>query len=403
MMQRAQPLAGITVLDLSRVLAGPLCGTVLADLGADVIKVERPERGDDSRQWGMHIGRTETTYFNSVNRNKKSLTLDLKQKAGSQIARELAAVSDVLIQNFLLTDLQDFGLDYDSLSKVNPALIYCSISGYDAKGVEAPRPGYDLVVQGEAGLMAMNGDASQPPLKFGVAVVDLFTGMYAAQAVMAALIERQRSGRGRHVQLALFDCGLTLTSYYGLEALLGGVDPPRYGNAHPSIIPYGVFQAADGSVVITIGTDEQFGRFCRHVIHRPDMALNPAFATNVLRSRHRAELVPLIEVEVAKQHRADLIAALAANGIPCGEVLGLHEALTSPRATSGGMVSEQAHPVAGPIHVLSPPYRFDGERCPIRHRPPLLGEHSEELLRKVLGKTSQQITQLIEAGVVGGP
>ena len=222
-----------------------------------------------------------------------------------------------------------------------------------------------LVVQGEAGLMAMNGEEGQRPLKLGIAVVDLFTGMYAAQAVMAALLERTRTGKGRHVELALYDCGLTITAYCGLEALRQGTDPPRYGNAHPSIVPYGVFDAADGPIVITVGTNQQFARFCEDVIGRPDMAQDPRFATNLLRSRNRAELVPLLEREIAKRPRAALLRALSANGIPCGEVLGLHEALTSERAAASGMVTRQPHPGAGSVHVLAPPYRFDGERCAV--------------------------------------
>jgi crotonobetainyl-CoA:carnitine CoA-transferase CaiB-like acyl-CoA transferase len=385
-------------LDLSRVLAGPLAGTVLADLGAEVIKVEHPERGDETRDWGSRIGHTETTYYNSVNRNKKSVTLDLQSKEGADIARELAAACDVVIENFKPGGADQLELGSAKLLAINPSLIYCSISGYDPRGEEAMRLGYDLVVQGEAGLMATNGEASQPPLKFGVAIVDLFTGMYAAQAVMAALIERGRTGRGRHVQLALFDCGLTLTSYCGLEALLHSKDPPRYGNAHPSIVPYGVFDAADGPLVITVGTNRQFVNFCRHIINRPDLADDARYASNLLRSRNRLELLPEIDAELRKQTRGDLLRALSAHAIPCGEILSLIEALESERARD--MVVPQAHPVAGSIHVLSPPYRFNGARCEVRLRPPLLGEHNQEILGDVLGKTSDQISRLIAAGVI---
>ena len=343
------PLAGIKVLDMSRVLAGPFAGTILADLGADVIKIEHPERGDDTRDWGSRIGETETTYYNSVNRNKRSLTLDLQSREGADIARELATASDVVIENFRPGGAERLGLGCSALHARNPGLVYCSISGYDQRGSEALRPGYDLVVQGEAGLMAINGEATQPPLKFGVAIVDMFTGMYAAQAVMAALIERGRTGRGRHVQLALFDCGLTLTSYYGLEALLFGRDPPRYGNAHPSIVPYGVFEAADGPIVITVGTNRQFSSFCTHVIDRPDLVDDPRFATNLLRSQNRLELVPQINAELAKRTRQDLLRALSASGIPCGEVLNLCEALTGERARE--MVTIQQHPAIGDMHV----------------------------------------------------
>ena len=246
----ALPLAGIRVLDLSRVLAGPWCGMVLGDFGAEVIKVEHPLRGDDTRDWGLRIGATETAYFNSVNRNKRSVALDLQTAQGQAIARDLAGRCDVVIQNFKAGGIEKLGLGHERLREAQSAAsIYCSISGYDRTGPEASRPGYDLVVQGEAGLMALNGEAGQPPLKFGVAAVDMFTGMYAAQAVLAALYEREHTGRGRHIEMALFDCGLMITAYYGLEALLLGEDPPRYGNAHPSIVPYGVFDAADGPLV----------------------------------------------------------------------------------------------------------------------------------------------------------
>lgn len=291
------PLSGVRVLDLSRVLAGPWSAMVLGDLGAEVIKIEHPDRGDDTRDWGVRIGKTETAYFNSVNRNKRSLTLDLQTPEAQEIVRELAKTSDVFIQNFKFGGAEKLGLGYEQLRAINPRLIYCSISGYDRTGPEAKRPGYDLVVQGEAGLMALNGEADQPPLKFGVAAVDLFTGMYSAQAMLAALYERERSGRGRHIEMALFDCGLMITAYYGLEALVMGEDPPRYGNAHPSIVPYGVFDAADGPLVITVGNNAQFERFAREVIERPDIADDARYKTNILRSQNRATLVPELERE----------------------------------------------------------------------------------------------------------
>jgi crotonobetainyl-CoA:carnitine CoA-transferase CaiB-like acyl-CoA transferase len=397
----ASPLSGIRVLDLSRVLAGPLSGTILADLGAEVIKIEHPVRGDDTRDWGSRIGDTETTYYNSVNRNKKSVALDLQSTAGVGIARDLAAMCDVVIQNFKPGGADQLGLGAAKLLAINPSLVYCSISGYDQQSVERVRPGYDLVVQGEAGLMAMNGEATRPPLKFGVAVVDLFTGMYAAQAIMAALIQRGRTGKGRHVQLALFDCGISLTSYYGLEALQHGKDPPRYGNAHPSIVPYGVFEAADGPLVITVGTNRQFVDFCRRVINRPDLAVDPRFSNNLSRSRNRLELLPQIDMELGKRTRWDLLQALSRNSIPCGEVLGLFEALTSERARH--MVTVKEHPTAKAVHVLAPPYSFDGERCAVRSRPPRLGEHTEEILAGLLGKTKAQIDALIAAGVSRKP
>ncbi|MGG1944197.1 CoA transferase [Trinickia sp. NRRL B-1857] len=396
----ALPLTGIRVLDLSRVLAGPSCAMALADLGAEVIKVEHPRRGDDTRDWGSRIGQTETCYYNSVNRNKRSLTLDLQTEQGARLARELALKSDVVIENFKLGGTRKFGLDYETLSELHPALVYCSISGYGSGSPEAARPGYDLVIQGEAGLMALNGEPTQPPLKFGVAVVDLVTGMYATQAVLAALFDRQRSGRGRHVEMALFDCGVAITSYYGLEALLAGEDPPRYGNAHPSIIPYGVFDAQDGPIVVTVGTNAQFERFCRDVIERPDLAEDDRFRTNVSRGKHRDTLVAELTGELAKRPRAVLLDRLASAGIPCGEVMGLHEALTSPRAVAAQLVTEQAHPIAKTEHVLAPPYRLDGERLPVRLAPPVLGEATGDVLRSVLGLDDETIDRLKAEGVV---
>jgi crotonobetainyl-CoA:carnitine CoA-transferase CaiB-like acyl-CoA transferase len=394
------PLAGIRVLDLSRILAGPWCAMVLGDLGAEVIKVEHPKRGDDTRDWGLRVGSTETAYFNSVNRNKRSVSLDLQTAEGQQITRELAQKCDVVIQNFKFGGAEKLGLGYEQLKQEHEDLIYCSISGYDRTGPESARPGYDLVVQGEAGLMALNGEADQPPLKFGVAAVDLFTGMYSAQAVLAALFERQKTGKGRHIEMALFDCGLMITSYYGLEALIMGEDPPRYGNAHPSIVPYGVFDAADGPLVITVGNNSQFTRFCRDVIERPDLAEDERFQTNIGRAANREALVPELKREIGRRARGVLLERLAQAGIPCGEVLGLHEALTSKRATDAGLVTTQPHPEAGSTHVLAPPYRFDGARLPVRSAPPQLGEGTKDVLQSLLGLSDERLSRLKADGVV---
>jgi crotonobetainyl-CoA:carnitine CoA-transferase CaiB-like acyl-CoA transferase len=305
-----------------------------------------------------------------------------------------------VIQNFKFGGAEKLGLGHEQLRQENPRLIYCSISGYDRTGAEASRPGYDLVVQGEAGLMALNGEAAQPPLKFGVAAVDLFTGMYSGQAVLAALYERERTGKGRHVEMALFDCGLMITAYYGLEALIIGEDPPRYGNAHPSIVPYGVFDAADGPLVITVGNNAQFERFCRDVLERPDLADDERFKTNTGRSANRDVLVPEVSRELGLRPRAVLLARLAGAGIPCGEVLGLHEALTSPRAVAGGLVTTQPHAEAGSTPVLAPPYRFDGVRMPVRRGPPTLGDSTDDVLQSLLGLSEDRLAQLKAQGVV---
>ncbi|MFZ1180646.1 MAG: CaiB/BaiF CoA-transferase family protein [Herbaspirillum sp.] len=394
------PLADVRVLDFSRVLAGPSCAMALGDFGAEVIKVEHPERGDDTRDWGMRISATETSYFNSVNRNKRSIRLDLQTPEGQEIARQLVRKSDVVIQNFKFGGMDKLGLGYEQLRQEQQGLIYCSITGYDSSGPEAGRPGYDLVIQGEAGLMAINGEPNQPPLKFGVAAVDLLTGMYSAQAVLAALFERRKTGKGRHIEMALFDCGLMITAYYGLEALLLGHDPLRYGNSHPSIVPYGVFDAEDGPLVITVGNNSQFARFCKEAIQRPDLAEDARFKTNIDRTRNREVLMAEIRLELGRCKRKDLLARLGRAGIPCGEVLGLHEALMSQRATDAGLVTTQAHPEAGSVSVLAPPYRFDGKRLPVRNAPPQLGEATEAVLRSLLGLSSEKLAQLKAGGVI---
>lgn len=389
-----QPLAGLRILDLSRVLAGPMCAMSLADLGADVVKVEHPSRGDDTRDWGVRVGSRNTSYFNSANRNKRSLTLDLQSEAGAQIARDLAAQSDVVIQNFKVGGAEKLGLGYEQLTALNPRLVYCSISGYSRSGPEAQRPGYDLVVQGEAGIMAMNGEEGQGPLKFGVAAVDMFTGMYSAQAILAALYERQQTGRGRHVQMALYDCGLMITSYYGMEALLQAGDPPKFGNAHPSIVPYGVFEAADGPLVITVGNNGQFQRFCQDILQRPEWVSDERFATNTARSAHRHILMPMIHELIGRMPRAQLLAQLTAAQIPCGEVQGLLGALQSERTASAGLLHHFEDSEAGPQAVLAPPYAMDGERLPVRMPPPHLGEHTDALLSERLGLAPDAIAAL---------
>ena len=397
------PLDGVRVLDLSRVFAGPLCGQVLADFGADVIKVEHPGRGDDTRDWGMRIGKTETTYYNSMNRNKRSITVDLQTPEGVKIIRDLLPQCDVVIQNFKTGGAEKLGLGYEQLKAIKPDLIYCSVAGYDSSGPEAKRPGYDLVIQGEAGLMALNGEASQPPLKFGVAAVDMLSGRYAAQAVLAALFRRSTTGKGRHIEMALYDCGLMITGYYGLDAMLLGHDPQRYGNAHPSIVPYGMFEAQDGPLIIAVGNTSQFDKFCRQVGMRPDIVEDPRYATNVERARNRLTLLPQMKALIASFPRDVLLERLSAAGIPCGRVAGLHEALTSERTRRGGLLQEMPHPVAGTTHVFAPPYRLDGQRLPIRNAPPTLGAATREVLQQLLQLPEAELEALRDKGVLTLP
>jgi crotonobetainyl-CoA:carnitine CoA-transferase CaiB-like acyl-CoA transferase len=397
------PLEGVRVLDLSRVFAGPMCAMVLADFGAEVVKVEHPGRGDDTRDWGIRIGKTETTYYNSMNRNKRSITIDLQSPEGLKIIHELLPQFDVVVHNFKTGGAEKLGLGYEQLKAIKPDLVYCAVAGYDSSGPEAKRPGYDLVIQGEAGLMALNGDAQMPPLKFGVAVVDLMTGMYAAQAILAALFRRERTGKGRLIEMALYDCGLTITGYYGLDALKLGHDPARYGNAHPSIVPYGMYEAADGPLIIAVGNNSQFDKFCRQVIARPDIVEDERFATNVNRAKNRLELSPLLVELIRSFPRDVLLERLTAAGIPCGRVAGLHEALTSERTQRGRLVQDMPHPVVGTTPVFAPPYRLDGRRLPIRNAPPTLGEGTREVLQKLLSLSDAQLQALKEQGVLTLP
>ncbi|MFC4278352.1 CaiB/BaiF CoA transferase family protein [Achromobacter aloeverae] len=397
------PLEGIRVLDLSRVFAGPLCGQVLADFGAEVVKVEHPARGDDTRDWGMRIGKTESTYYSAMNRNKQSVTLDLQSEEGIRIVHELLPRFDVVLHNFKHGGAEKLGLGYERLKAIKPDLVYCAIAGYGSDSPEAGRPGYDLVIQGESGLMAINGEAAQPPLKFGVAVVDMMTGMCAAQAVLAALLRRGRTGRGGHIEMSLYDCGVLTTSYYGLDAMQLGRDPQRYGNAHPSIVPYGMFEAADGPLIITVGNNVQFEKFCRQVVMRPDLADDPRFATNVERSRHRQVLQPMLIEAIRAFPREVLLARLAACGIPCGRVAGLHEALTGERTRQAGMLREMPHPVAGSTYTFAPPYRFDGQRLPIRNAPPVLGQDTRAVLQRLLSLPDEELAALRDRGVLTLP
>jgi len=397
------PLEGFRVLDLSRVFAAPLCAQVLADFGAQVIKVEHPGRGDDTRDWGTRIGKTETTYYNSMNRNKRSITVDLKNPQGTKLIHDLLPQFDVVVHNFKTGGAEKLGLGYETLKAIKPDLVYCAVAGYDSSGPEAKRPGYDLVIQAEAGLMALSGEEGTPPLKFGIAIVDLMTGMHAAQAVLAALLRRERTGKGRLIEMALYDCGLGVSGYCGLDALKLGHDPLRYGNNHPSIMPYGMYEAADGPLIIAVGNNAQFNKFCRDVLERPDIVEDPRFATNLERAKHRDALGPLLKALVGACPRDVLLERLTAAGIPCGRVAGLHEALVSERTRRGRLIQDMPHPVEGTTPVFAPPYRLDGQRLPIRRAPPTLGEGTREVLQRLLPMDEARLQQLAEKGVLTLP
>lgn len=394
------PLSGITVLDLSRVLAGPWCTQALSDLGAEVLKVEMPGSGDESRGWGRGLGGRESTYYLSANRNKKGLAIDLSTGEGQQIVRDLARQADVVIQNFKYGTVERFGLDYETLSRDNPGLVYCSISGFGRTGPFRERPGYDMIAQAEAGIMHVNGEAGGEPLKVGFAVIDLMTGMYAGQAILAGLVQAGRTGRGTHVDLALFDCGLSLLSYFATTALLTDEDPVRYGNTHPDVVPYGVYQAGDGPFILAIGNDRQYARMCRDVLDRADLAEDPRFARNQDRARHRDILIPELTRAFSAFDRATLTEKLAGANVPSGEVRTVLEALRSAEAQGRGMVHIRDHPDVGKIGFVGTPFRFDGIDMPKPDLPPTIGQHTDDVLSTKLGLGPDDLARLRRDGIV---
>ncbi len=369
------PLGGIRVLDLSRVLAGPYAAMMLADLGADVIKVERPDGGDITRAWGPPWAGGESTYYMSANRGKRSIAIDLRDPAGLDVARRLAATCQVVIENFIPGGAERMGLGFEALRERNPGLVYCSISGYPADGAEAALPGFDFAIQAEGGIMSITGEPDGQPMKVGVAIADLTSGMFAASAILAALVDVQRGAPGRHVHVSLYDAQLAWLANRGTEAAIAGIEPERLGNAHPSIVPYETFPTRGAHIVIAVGTDEQFRALCG-VLGLEAAAADARYATNPERVAHRAELVPLLGAATAAWDAADLLAALAAARVPSGPVRTIPEALAhSPQA-----LVEHAHPTAGPLHTLRSPMSIDGAHLTSDRHPPLLGEHSREIL-----------------------
>lgn len=392
-------LTGLKVLDLSRVLAGPWAGQMLADLGADVVKVERPEVGDDTRAWGPPYLRdadgrdtSEAAYFLSANRNKRSITIDFTQAEGQQQVRELVAEADVLIENFKVGGLAAYGLDYASLQQLNPRLIYCSITGFGQTGPYAKRAGYDFMIQAMGGLMSVTGKAAGEegagPVKVGVALTDILTGLYASNAVLAALAERERSGQGQYIDLALLDVQVACLGNQALNYLTTGVPPQRLGNAHPNIVPYQDFPTADGDFILTVGNDGQFQRFCEVAGH-PEWASDSRFASNAQRVAHRAELIPLIRQATVFRTTAEWIIALEQAGVPCGPINDLAQVFADEQVKARGVQISLPHALAGEVALVANPIRLS--RTPVEYRtaPPLLGEHSAEVLADWLGSQTK--------------
>ena len=383
-------LSGLRVLDLSRVLAGPWAGQMLADLGADVVKVERPGAGDDTRAWGPPYLRdgdgrdtSEAAYFLSANRNKRSITIDFTQPEGQQQVRELVQRADVLIENFKVGGLAAYGLDYASLQALNPRLIYCSVTGFGQQGPYAKRAGYDFMIQAMGGLMSITGKADGEegagPVKVGVALTDILTGLYASNAILAALAERARSGLGQHIDLALLDVQIACLGNQALNYLTTGVPPKRLGNAHPNIVPYQDFPTADGDFILTVGNDGQFRKFCEVAGH-PEWSADARFATNSARVANRAELVPLIRQVTVFRTTAEWIAALEQAGVPCGPINDLAQVFADPQVQARGTRVRMAHPLAGEVDLVANPIRLSRTPVDYRRPPPLLGEHNTEVL-----------------------
>lgn len=393
-------LSGIKVLDLTRVLAGPWTGQLLADLGAEVIKVERPGSGDDTRQWAPpSLPDGTAAYYLAANRGKQSLTVDITQPAGQAIVRQLAAEADVLLENYKVGGLKKYGLDYDSLRALNPGLVYCSITGFGQTGPYAELPGYDYIVQGMSGLMSITGPADGEPHKVGVAVTDLFTGLYAANAVQAALLSRYRTGEGQHIDMALFDCSLAMLANVNMNWLVGGEVPPRLGNAHPNIVPYQVFRTAgDSHFILACGNDKQFRAICE-LIGLPQLATDERFASNPQRVRHRDLLVPQLAEAFLTRGRDEWLKLLDAAGVPCGPINTVDEAFADPQIRFREMElhlkdaqGQDVPQVACPIKMSGTPPRYDAP-------PPKLGQHTDSVL-SALGYDAAAIAQLKANGTV---
>jgi crotonobetainyl-CoA:carnitine CoA-transferase CaiB-like acyl-CoA transferase len=378
------PLSGIKVLDLSRVLAGPWCTQCLADLGAEVLKIEAPGEGDDTRGWAPPYMGELSAYFSCANRSKRSLLVDLKSQAGQGRIRALVAVADIVVENFKLGTLDRFGLGYEDLKAINPRLIYCSISGYGRTGTDAGRAGYDFLIQAETGLMAATGFADGPPTKVGVAVSDLFTGLYASQAVLAALFQRQRTGEGQFLDVALFDCQLAAMANIAASALATGGPPRRLGNAHPSIVPYELFAASDAPFVLAVGNDRQFQILCEKVVKVPGVGANALYKRNSDRVANRASLRDILQNRfetLPQRHWLDL---LHANGLPAAAVRSTDEALTSTQTAERGLIHEFPKAPGGLVRVVGYPVRFE-TGLPDPTCPPRLGEGGEAVAVQWLG------------------
>ncbi len=404
MTQRSGPLAGIRVLDMSRILAGPWVGQLLADLGAEVIKIERPGKGDDTRAWGPPFVKdregndtSDAAYFMCANRGKKSLTLDIAKPEGQQIIRELAEKSDILIENYKVGDLKRYGLDYETLSALNPKIIYCSITGFGQTGPYRDRAGYDYLVQGMGGIMSMTGGREDRPgggpQRVGVAIADLMTGMYSTTGILAALHERAASGLGQYIDMALLDTQVAWLANQNSNYLIGGQIPQCIGNEHPNVMPYQTFRTKGSNMIIATGNDGQYQRLCE-AAGVPEAATDPRFATNALRIANRDACTAILAQALQKKTTSEWIALLETVGVPCGPINRLDEVYRDPQVQHRGMKINVPHPKAGTVPLVANPIKFS--RTPIAYDmpPPLVGEHVEDILHGLLGKSAHEIATL---------
>ncbi|HZQ72750.1 MAG TPA: CaiB/BaiF CoA-transferase family protein [Burkholderiales bacterium] len=406
----AGPLSGMRVLDLSRVLAAPWAGQNLADLGAEVIKVERPKIGDDSRAFGPPwvkdaTGREtrDSAYFTSANRGKKSITVDLSKPEGQELVRALAAKSDVLIENYKFGDLERYGLGYEQLQAAHPRLVYCSVTGFGHTGPYRERPGYDFMIQGMGGMMSVTGEPDGAPgggpQRAGVPIADIITGMYASIAICAALVHRERTGKGQHLDLALLDSQIALLAYQNTNFFATGKPPARIGNLHPNIVPYQPFRCADGEVILACGNDNLFRKFCE-AAGRPELATDARFATNGKRVENRGEMTRLLQELFAKRTKREWTELLDAAGVPNGPINDVAQVFEEPQVQARGVRIELEHPAAGRLPMVASPMRFSETKIDYRLAPPLLGQHTDEVLRGLLGRSEAEIARLRAEGVI---
>jgi formyl-CoA transferase len=402
-----QALQGIRVLDITRALAGPYCTMMLGDLGADVIKVEQPGQGDGSRGWGPpFVGAPygsypgESAYFIAVNRNKRSLTVNLKSAQGQEIVRRLAAVSDVMVENFVTGALDRMGLGYEDLRALNPRLVYCSVSGYGRTGPYADRPGYDPIIQAEGGMMSITGPEEGPPYRVGVPIVDITAGMFAATAILAALRARDQTGQGQLVDISLLDAQVALLVNVASNYLVGGEGPRRLGNAHPNIAPYQAFRARDGWFVLAAGSERLWRSLCDKVLDRPDLRDDARFATNGDRIANLPALAETLGEIIATRDAGQWLDDLRQAGIPCGPINDVPAVFAHPQVQARDLVLETEHPTAGPVRLAGFPYKLSQTPAEVRCPSPLLGEHTQEVLVEVLGYSAEDVTALREQGAI---